>query len=90
MTIGSFATQINVPPAQVKFHAQQSIPVISPVERCRRDMHITAIIGNILTMTYFAMVIGHKFQGSTVMLAVSLSPSFICSAVFAGRMWIYT
>lgn len=74
----------------MKFHAQQSIPVISPVERCRRDMHTTAVIANILGISYFAMVIGNKFRSSAIVMAVSISPSYICSAVFAGRMWIYT
>lgn len=74
----------------MRFHARLNVPVIPPVERCRRNMHIAAVAANTLSVAFFVMVIRHEFRGAIVMLAMTASPISICGAVSAGRMWIYT
>lgn len=76
--------------SQMRFHKQQASAAASPIEQCRLQLHITAMLCGILTMIYCAMVVRDELWLSVFMLGVSQIPTFINIPVISTRMWIYT
>lgn len=74
----------------MRFHREQASAAASPIEQCRRELHITAILGASLSTIYFAMVVGGELRLSLFMLGVSQIPAFINIPIVSTRMWIYT
>eukprot|EP00903_Cladosiphon_okamuranus_P009465 g9021.t2 len=74
----------------MRFHEEQARAAASPIEQCRRELHVTAILAAILFIIYFALVVGDELQLSLIVLAVSQIPPFISMPVSSTRMWIYT
>lgn len=75
---------------QIRFHGEQASAAASPIEHCRRQFHVTAILSAFLSIVYFAMVVGDELRLSTVVLAVLQIPVFISVPILSSRMWIYT
>lgn len=75
---------------QLRFHQQQPSVSTYPAERCRRELHITAIAVSILHIAYFSMVLGGQLLLSVAVLGAVQIPISISAAILVSRMWIYT
>ena len=77
---------------QLKFHAERMSFSTTPAERCRKQMHITAIINAILALVYFLLVLyldDDQLHLSFVVMLVMQTTVMICGFLTV-RMWIYT
>lgn len=75
---------------KVRFHRQQPIASASLAEKCRRELHISTINVDMLSILYFAMVLGDQIPASIIVFNVLQIPVCISAAVLTSRMWIYT
>ena len=75
---------------QLKFHEQQISASSSPVERCRRQLHVQTITAASISIFYCVLVIEDALRWCQAVLAFAEVPAFIGGAVLAGRMWGYT
>lgn len=65
---------------------------IAPAERCRKHMHITAIINAILCLLYFSMILlldDDQLHVSAIVLLFLQITVMVCGFLTV-RMWIYT
>lgn len=74
---------------QVRFNATQLAGWTSCVEQCRRHLHVAAIIVGILSLLYFATVVGNEIHGSVYIFTVAQFPVNISCSFLVTRMWIY-
>lgn len=74
---------------QLKFHARELLASISPVEKCRRLLHLLVITFSITCLGFFCMVLRDEFRWSGVLVSAMQIPSNI-GGVMAIRIWIYT
>ena len=75
---------------QLEFHRETRSASTSPIEKCRRQFHIAAIVLATLSICYFAMVLGNAIWWSVMLWTVMQMPTYIAGAALAVRMWIYT
>lgn len=75
---------------QLKFHEQQISASSSPIERCRRQLHIQTVTAASISIFYCVLVIEDALRWCQAVLAFAEVPAFIGGAVMAGRMWGYT
>lgn len=76
--------------SQIAFHKLHASAAASPVEHCRRHLHIASIIADLLSIVFFAMVVGGELRLSLFVLNVVQIPVMISLPVLSTRMWIYT
>lgn len=72
------------------FHDVQAAASTSPIEKCRRQLHVHALLSAILSAAYFGMVVMDEWWLSTIVLGVLQVPVFISLPVLSTRMWVYT
>lgn len=75
---------------QLEFHRQITLASTSPVEQCRRQLHIAAVVVATLSIFYFSMVLGNKLRWHVALWIFMQIPTYIAGAILAVRMWIYT
>lgn len=88
--VRALQSSVNLKNSQLKFHAEQASASTSQIEKCRRQLHVTALLSAILSAVYFAMVAADELWLALVVLGVLQIPVFISVPVLSTRMWIYT
>ncbi|CAN0450077.1 unnamed protein product [Ectocarpus sp. 12 AP-2014] len=77
---------------QLKFHAQQFSVSTTPVECCRKNMHVTAVANAVVSLVYFLLVLLVKARWHEISILVVILNQITVSVCgfLTIRMWIYT
>ncbi|CAM9667119.1 unnamed protein product [Ectocarpus fasciculatus] len=75
---------------QIQYHAQRTSASTSPIERCRRQLHVTTIAQATLNICYFSLVLGDALRWSVVVLMAAGIPNTIGGVILTSRMWMYS
>ncbi len=59
------------------------------MEQCRRQLHVAAVVVAVLSLLYFATVVGGELPASVYVLAIAQFPVNISCSFLITRMWIY-
>lgn len=74
-------------------HARQTTASSSPIEDCRRNLHVVAIAHAGLTLVFFVLILvleGDQLWGSAILFVGVNQLTVNIGGVLTTRMWIYT
>lgn len=61
----------------MQFHGEQASALTSPIEQCRHQLHVTAILVDTFSVVYFSLVASDELRLSMYVLGVLQIPVFI-------------
>lgn len=77
---------------QLNSHARQASMATSPIEHCRRHLHIVVIIHAVISFIYFCLVLAledDQLKWSVFVMGISQATAF-SGGIITVRMWMYT
>lgn len=80
-------------PEQVMHHAQCLAASTSPVEQCRRELHVVVVIHGVLSLCYFFLVLAvedHQLWVTVVLMSGITQLTTNIGGMLTLRMWVYT